>query len=296
MIASQSNSQTKTNVRTEQQTQKQEKEKHQVKSSDTKECPNCHAQLKKSYEFCPNCGKKMVDYCTFCGASMGRNETVCEECGMPAEGVTCPKCGTLNVRSFCRHCNEPLTKAALRAIEKAKQDPKVQKAAALMDKAAELEEKMARLKSGKSAKSAPAVKTITEAERIFMEMFGTKTETAEAVQQVEETESLEQLEQEYQSVVQDINDVLASMTPPSGCTPQEEFGFYSAQKVAVEATRKVITKSTKRVRTGWVCNFCGCFHKCPNDCAEPKLGGTWQYDDVVVDVIVDEKYTTYKYE
>lgn len=289
---------TKSNTRVEQQTQTQTKEKQyrQIRPSDTKECPNCHAKVKKNYEFCPNCGKKLVDYCTFCGASMGRNDTVCEECGMPAEGVTCPKCGTINVRSFCRQCDEPLNKAALRALEKAKQDPKVQKAAALMDKAAELEEKIERLKSGKTEKKAPAVKTITEAERIFMEMFGTKAETAETVQEVEETESLEQLEQEYQSVVQDINDVLASFTPPSGCTPQEEFGFYSAQKIAVETTRKVKSKVVKTVRSGWVCNFCGCWHKRPADCAEPKLGGTWQYEDILVDVIVDQKVTTYKYE
>ena len=287
---------TKTNTRTEQQTQTKEKERRQVKPSDTKECPNCHATITKSSEFCPHCGKKLVDYCTFCGAPMGRNETECDECGMPAAGVQCPKCGTLNVRSFCHHCNEPLTKSALRAIEKAKQDPKVQKAAALMDKATELEEKIERLRSGKTAKSEPAVKTITEAERAFMEMFGAKPETTETTQAVEETEDLDQLEQEYASVVQDINSVLASMTPPNGSTPQEQFGFYSAQKVAIEATRKVITQTVKRVKSEWVCNFCGCHHRKPSECAEPWQGGTWLYDDILVNTVTTEKYTTYKYD
>lgn len=291
---------TKTNTRVEQQTQTQtrEKQQRQVKPSDTKECPNCHATVPKSSEFCPQCGRKLVDYCTFCGAPMGRNETVCEECGMPADGVPCPRCGTLNVRSFCRHCNEPLTKLAIRAVEKAKQDPKVQKAAALMDKAAELEEKIERLRAGKPAKAGkPAAKVITEAEKMVMSMLGLKQEEEVAPTVVEEeTENLEQLQEEYQNVVKDINSVLEQMTPPSGSTPQEQFGFYSAQKVAVEATRKVVRQSVKQVRSEWVCNFCGCHHKKPSECAEPWQGGTWLYEDIIVNTVVNEKYTTYKYE
>lgn len=291
----------KANTRTEQQTQTKEKERHQhlTKPSDTRECPNCHAKIGKTSEFCPQCGHKLVGYCTFCGAPMGRNETECEECGMPAAGVACPKCGTLNVRSFCRHCNEPLTKLAVKAIEKAKQDPKVQKAAALMDKAAELEQKMERLRSGKPLKkTVPDEPVITEADKLVMAMLGTKVEekAAPKTETVENTENLEQLEAEYQSVVNDINSTLASMVPPNGSTPQEQFGFYSAQKVAIEATRKVISLTTQRVRSGWVCNFCSCWHNKPSECAEPWHGGTWQYEDITVKTLVDETYTTYKYE
>ena len=79
-------------------------------------------------------------HCTFCGAPMDPSETVCEECGMPAEGVVCPNCGTLNFRPFCSQCNAPLNRAAIRAVEKAEDDPKVQEVARLMDQAAELEE------------------------------------------------------------------------------------------------------------------------------------------------------------
>lgn len=290
----------KTNTRVEQQTQTKEKERrqHQPKPSDTKECPNCHAQVGKNHIFCEHCGQKLVDYCTFCGASMGRNDTVCEECGMPAGGVNCPKCGTLNYRTFCRGCNEPLTRSALRAIEKAKQDPKVQKAAALMDKATELEQKIERLRAGKPIKeAAPATPVITEADRIVMAMLGTQAEKEEAktTEQVE-TESLEQLEEEYMNVVNDINSVLSSMVPPNGSTPEEQFGFFSAQKVAIEATRKVIGYTTKRVRRGWVCNLCGCCHRYPQQCAAPELGGEWQYENIPVKTLVDQTYTTYKYE
>lgn len=293
MKTSSSHSQTKANVKVEQQTQK--KEQHQVKPSDTRSCPNCHAEVDKNAEFCPYCGHKLVDYCTFCGAKMAPNETICEECGMPASGVRCPKCGILNVRSFCRHCNTPLTKAALRAIERVKQDPKVQKVAALMDKAAVLEEKMERLKTGKPSQTQPERK-VTEAERTLMEIFEMKSESTATPQAAEETESLEAVQLEYQQLVKDINAVLDELAPPNGSTPQEQFAYYSAEKVAIEATRKVIQKSLKRVRAGWICNFCGCQHNEPRECVKPWEGGRWIYKDITVYKETTETYTTYKYE
>ena len=70
---------------------------------------------------------------------MDRSDTECPDCGMPAGGVKCPKCGTLNHRSFCSACNEPLTRAAQKAIQKALADPKVQQAAEMCSRLAELE-------------------------------------------------------------------------------------------------------------------------------------------------------------
>lgn len=289
----------KTNTRVEEQTQTKEKERrqHQPKPSDFKECPYCHAQVEKDCEFCPHCGHKLVDYCTFCGASMGRNDTECEECGMPVGGVTCPKCGTLNVRSFCRQCNEPLTRAAIRAIEKAKQDPKIQKTAALMDKAAELEEKINRLKSGKTLKTVkPTLPTLTKADLLVMEMLGTQPKQEEVkTEEVEETEGLEQLQEEFNGVMNDINSMLESLVPPNGSTPQEQFAFYSAQKVAIELSRTVVKRQVETVY-GWVCNFCGCFHREPSCCAKPCLGGTWMYRDEVTFKKIEEKYTVHKFE
>lgn len=217
-----------------------------LKSTSSRKCKHCGAEIELNVEFCPFCGKKLVDYCTFCGAPMDASDTVCEECGMPAEGTVCPKCGTFNVRSFCRKCNEPLTRAAARAIEKAKEDPKVQQAAKLMDRAAELEEQLEKAAEG--------------------------TQQAEA-------------QQEYQHVVKDINKLFEEMLPPAGSTPQEQYNYYSARKVAIETVRKV----TKTIRTGWVCNYCGCFHSKPSDCAEPWHGGNWIIE-TEEEVIVTKDY------
>ena len=102
-------------------------------------CPHCGAPIEEHFEICPVCGWKLVDYCTFCGAPMRPDDIDCPECGMPSDGVVCPNCNTLNFRPFCRKCNQPLSKAARRAVEKARQDPKVHEAARLMSKLAELE-------------------------------------------------------------------------------------------------------------------------------------------------------------
>jgi len=190
---------------------------------------------------------------------MSPTDVVCDECGMPADGVRCPQCGTLNVRSFCRKCNAPLTKAAIRAIEKATQDPKVRRAAELMDHAAELE-----------AMLGHAVPLVSEGEQRLEELLGGKVEFTA----VEESQT--ELLQEYRQVVKDINQLFEEMLPPAGSTPQEQFNYYSARKIAVESVRKVqVTR-----RTGWVCNFCGCFHNKPSECCEPWHGGTWIYETI----------------
>lgn len=168
---------------------------------------------------------------------------------MPVEGVVCPQCGVRNYRPFCSNCNTPLNKAALRAIEKAKEDPKVKEVARLMDHAAELEE---------------ALETATEGP------------------------AKEEAQQEYQQVVKDIDQLFAEMLPPAGSTPEEQFNYYSARKVAVETVR-VVKKESK---TGWVCNYCGCFHNKPSECAEPWHGGTWIYQTITETIVTKE----YQYE
>lgn len=258
-------------VRTQTEQQEARQTQSRPRTSHTRKCRHCGAEVDQNAEFCPHCGKKLADYCTFCGAPMLPTDTVCDECGMPADGVRCPQCGTLNVRSFCRHCNAPLTKAAMRAIEKAKQDPKVRKAAELMDRAAELETMLGN-----------AVPHVSEGEQRLEELLSGKVEFTS----VEEGQG--QLMEEYQQVVKDLNQLFEEMLPPAGSTPQEQFNYYSARKIAIETVRKVqITK-----KTGWVCNYCGCFHNKPSECCEPWHGGTWIYE-----TIEREEHTTeYRYE
>ena len=128
-------------AREQERTATRQHEKPQYREKDASgKCPHCGAALDRpDYEICPVCGGKLVDYCTFCGAPMHPDDVDCPECGMPSDGVECPACHIRNFRPFCRQCGQPLSKAARRAVEKAKEDPKVLETARLLVKIAQLE-------------------------------------------------------------------------------------------------------------------------------------------------------------
>lgn len=239
----------------------------------SEECPNCKKIIPKGNEFCPHCGYKLVSYCTFCGCPMEKNDYICPDCGQPAKGVICPECGTLNHRSFCRKCNTPLTKAAVKAVEKAQADPIFKKCKELCEKAALLESSL------EAASESP--RTLPEGKLEFLKLIGMAPKHDEATpNRTDYTE----VKAEYENIVSDINALFAQMLPPVGSTPQEQRNFYSARKVAI--TKKV--KSHRAV--GWVCNWCGYTHPFPSDCAKPGLGGKWIYEEV------EHEVKDYKYE
>lgn len=136
-------------------------EKHSAKTADGGRCPHCGAAVGSSWEFCPACGGSLVPYCTFCGADIPAGEDECPECGMSRGGVKCPRCGARNVRAYCRKCNEPLTPAARKEVERAMKDPVFLKAAELAVKLAELEQQIQECDrpedaAGKDTPAAPA--------------------------------------------------------------------------------------------------------------------------------------------
>ena len=210
-----------------------------VKSGETKVssgiiCPHCGAQVPADCEICPSCGKRLVGYCTFCGAEMEWSDSECPECGAPADGIRCPSCGATSHRSFCPQCNTPVTKAAIRLVQSAKNDPLYRDAAAQAEQVGILEQKL---------EECPP----SEAPRIRQELI---------------------------KVTNDLNGILERMLPPAGSTPQEQRNYYSARKVAVTV------RTTRLIRLGWVCNYCGYTHDQPSECCKPYLGGKWKYEEV----------------
>lgn len=158
------------------------------------QCPYCGRSVAADDEICPHCGARLTADCSFCGNRLFPGERECPECGMPAGGVRCPNCGSLNHRSFCRVCNTPLTRAAVRAVREAQEDPAFQQCKAMAEKLAELEE---------SIFSVPPAQA-------------------------------EELKIEQKKILCRMNDMLKSMLPPPGSTPKEQVIFYSARKVAVK--------------------------------------------------------------
>lgn len=246
-------------------------------------CPYCGSAVEPDYEICPVCGHKLVEYCTFCGANMTANDIDCPECGMPSEGITCPDCGTLNFRSFCRKCNRPLSRAARKAVEKAKADPKVQEAVSILVKMAELEAEMQNVTDDDDDVADDTSHEPTEKELRLRELMGKvgfkPADKPKAQPKQNTSRRREEIQAEYQRMVEEANKVLASMVPPAGSTPQEQRNYSTARKVAVMETYKekvtVSYKAGQEEKLGWVCNRCQVFHSCPEDCAVVEYGGNW---------------------
>lgn len=170
----------------------------EAKTAEGIKCPFCGASIHKDDEVCPSCGRRLAPYCTFCGAPMTWSDDECPECGAPAGGIKCPACGALSQRSFCPKCNTPVTRAAVRMVEAAKNDPLFQAATAQNQKAEEL--------AAKIEKAAP--------------------------------EEAPKLKQELIKVTNDLNAILDKMLPPAGGTPQEQRNYFCARKVAVATSVK----------------------------------------------------------
>lgn len=246
-------------------------------------CPYCGSAVEPDYEICPVCGHKLVEYCTFCGANMAATDIDCPECGMPSEGITCPDCGTLNFRSFCRKCNRPLSRAARKAVEKAKADPKVQEAVSILVKMAELEAEMqnATDEDDDVVDNTPHEPTEKELRlRELMDKVGFKpAEKPKAQPKQNKSRGREEIQAEYQRMVEEANKMLESMVPPAGSTPQEQRNYSTARKVAVMETYKekvtVSYLAGQEERMGWVCNRCQIFHPNPQACGVREYGGHW---------------------
>ncbi|MBR4822934.1 MAG: zinc ribbon domain-containing protein [Bacteroidales bacterium] len=237
-------------------------------------CPNCGVHIEPEYEICPECGWKLVNYCTFCGAPMLPGDQDCPECGMPADGVICPDCNIRNFRPFCRQCGKPLSRAARKAVEKAKQDPKVQEAARLLVRVSELQAELDGADSYEEGPSEP-----TESELRFREMMSkvgfTEAEKPKATKR-KMGRSREEIMAEYQKALEEANKAMEEMLPPAGSTPQEQRNFYTARKVAVmEIIEEKWYGIPIQKTMGWECNKCHVLHNNPSECAVKEFGGKW---------------------
>lgn len=237
-------------------------------------CPHCGAHLTAGMEICPQCGTKLVDYCTFCGAPMLPNDMDCPECSCPADGLTCPHCGHISFRPFCTHCGKPITLAAKRTVERAKNDPKVQQAVKIFTKMAELEAELNG--SGQQGATTPtdgAPQQLSEGEQRLQElmaMVGFTPAEHIQVQPKQKARSREDIIREYKEAAAEAAKVLEDMLPPAGMTPQEQRNYATARKVAVTEIVKTVTNIMK-----WVCHECHVEHDHPSECSFEKLGGTW---------------------
>lgn len=251
-------------------------EKQKTAQEEGERCPYCGATIPVGSEICPVCGVRCVSYCTFCGAEMTPEDEVCPECGMSTHGIKCPTCGKISYRSFCPDCNTPLTRAAMKAVEKAKADPKYQEVQELINEAEALSEEL--------IQSDPEIQESCSVSNESFEPLDTASKPVAQSQPKPvvtplKIQEVQKKKEKLAKIETDINKLFEQMLPPAGSTPQEQRNFYSARKVEIKSIKqiKVSVKESHQEPVGWICNLCGCQHRHPSDCARPELGGRWVY-------------------
>jgi len=265
-----------------------------------KSCVRCGVSIQADWEICPHCGQSLhAELCSFCGASMEANDSFCPDCGNPRTGIICPDCNTLNFRSFCRKCNRPLNEMAMQEMQKAKHDPVFQEMLALAQELADLEKRILDTPSGEISEedSEPPQLELSEADKKLIQQYKdlfagsgsleeisipkpkplkeTPVQARPKIQLNVKRVDLDEAKQSYKEKLEEMRGLMEKLRPEGDMTPQMQRNYYSARKLPV------LRKSVSKAPVCWVCNLCGCQHNQPSECAQPELGGTWIYEDVV---------------
>ena len=230
---------------------------------------------------------------------MEADDSFCPDCGNPRTGIICPDCNTLNFRSFCRKCNRPLNEMAMQEMQKAKHDPVFQEMLALAQELADLEERILDTPSGEISEedSEPPQLELSEADKKLIQQYKdlfagsgsleeisipkpkplkeTPVQARPKIQLNVKRVDLDEAKQLYKEKLEEMRGLMEKLRPEGDMTPQMQRNYYSARKLPV------LRKSVSKAPVCWVCNLCGCQHNQPSECAQPELGGTWIYEDVV---------------
>lgn len=252
-------------------------------------CPHCGAEVNAGDAICLACGRSLTpDKCSFCGAAMKPGARFCTKCGQSREGVICPNCGTLNARNFCRKCNAPLTAMAQKALEQADNDPQFKAILHRAEELAELHRQIEELQNGGPEDATPP--ELSDADKALLDEYAAilgsigvyKPKAPEPKEQSpkperefkERTRSLDDIMAAYRQKADEMNAALAELAPPPDFTPEQQRDYYTARKIVSVDISSNLQGYTPNI---WVCNFCGCEHRSPQECARPDLGGNWLF-------------------
>lgn len=284
-------------------------------------CVSCGAEIEAGLALCPVCGHPATTRCTFCGAEMGAGERFCPECGNPRGGIVCPRCNTLNYRSFCRTCNYPLNPMAHEAIARAKADPRYIRACAIANELQDLEDEIEELQNliAREDEAGGVLDTsveVSEETRRLLDEFerlsGREPRRADQVRKApEKTEPVRK------KVELSIDSAPAGSVEEAPAT-KRQFSDASARLAELKAkygqrleefrreidsmipdpaqppemqrneacAHMIITRSKttrkEKTRIGWVCNRCHIFHNNPSECGVAEFGGKWITKDITV--------------
>ena len=249
--------------------------------------------------------KPSVGMCSYCGASIPPGAKFCTKCGEAQAGTECPQCGTLNFRNFCSKCGEPLTELGLKAREEALADPRFRKVCALSAELLELREKILALSSEEAQMpklSESDIKLLSEYASLLDSSSTTtspkpRTEEMRRATHHDNAMTAEELMKAYEERRAEIDREFALMEPPASFNEYQQRDYYSARmKLNITTTVTTYCDMSGYHDKYWVCNYCGCYHTCPNDCAEPWHGGRWvacSIEEYIEKNTVTQSTTTY---
>jgi len=255
------------------------------KREEGKECEYCGTICSATADICPECGMSLhTGKCTFCGAPLAPDAEVCGRCGCSTEGEECPECGTINFRGVCRKCNTPVTPQSRAALQRFREDPKFKEAEKIAQNIEDLKEEISEIRNENTSE---------ERRDNGLSRLKVVTKQAPVYEKANEKEkpkpkrlSLNEALAIYEKEKERMEELIDSIVPPPEFTPEEQRDFYSTRMYAV---KKTFTRMVEKP-TYWVCNYCGCRHKAPQECAEPWLGGKWEKE------LVEETYEDYSIE
>ncbi len=205
---------------------------------------------------------------------------------MSRRGVVCPRCGT-STRAYCRKCNEPLTPAARKEVERAMKDPVYLKAAELAVRMAELQQQIddtpegGLIDLGGDETAKPKPRGLPGAPSRHTQAQGDAgRRNQEAPHTADDACGSPPDSRPHRNGP----GRSGSRRPNSGGIRKDE-GRAELHARAHGASRRlhapgaaqllparkiaVIQKVRSNNPVAWVCNYCGCWHNQPSECCEP---------------------------
>ncbi len=247
-------------------------------------CHKCAAPYEPGQDICEKCGAWLIaNVCKFCYAQVDPADKFCGECGNPAEGITCPSCGTHSFFDFCPKCNKPLTDEALAEIEKSKNDPQIQEINKLLEELQEFED-------------LEEVEELSEVELLNQQL---EDEIAAEEQKLKDKmEEMKRTSELYRNYVGAPDKKPASKpakkSPPPVTRKRRDLQKEKERKIEMlkklqekldvlkdrsfetpQAARRFFMANKPKGNFVWNCNFNDSIHPDPYNCGRPDKGGKW---------------------
>ena len=274
-------------------------------------CPKCSAAVLPDADICEACGSWLLEgLCTFCAAPVAESQAYCGNCGNPAAGIACPRCGQSSIFDFCGTCAIPLSNQARELARAAALDPAQQKLATLLGELHELQndpqtvadigkdhrntmgaddDQLRKMKLARAPLPAPSTPqyAIAQSKSLFSDeqkkrisLLGEQIIKEEERQRLEkerlrleaERKRLEQ-EERRRRLQEEINQALSRLAGKTFSSSQDARRFFMSMVSALPEEAMQAVNAAGRLR--WRCHAYSNEHDSPAGCADPSQGGVW---------------------